>query len=646
FCFAGPDRAGVVQAVEQLLKGLEYPEHIDVAQLAWSLHAEQRKSKSDPGAAAGCRLVLLAASAADLKHKLELALKLLAGSETEARHPQGLYYREGAAAAGSVCFLFPGQGAQRINMLRDLVSMLPALHGFFEQADALLADRLPQALSRFIYPVPVFSDEARTRQQIALNATQVAQPALGVVEVAALEVLKSYGIAPDFVAGHSYGEYVALHAAGVIPTDDFLRLSEIRGRLSAEASECSPGSMAAVDLDEAGVKALVERHSLDVSLANLNAPDQTIIAGSIEAIDAAAAMLGKESVRVTKLPVTAAFHSPAMQSACEPLAAALAGIEFRPGRIPVFSNTTTQPYPESADEQRALLVSHFTQPVRFVEEIEHLYEAGARVFVEVGPGLVLSGLVDRILGERSHAALGMDVAGRSGWLQLAHVLGQLYSLGLPVDFGTWFKGRGYEEQPVAEVFSRARARAVPGPMIWRVNGGRALPWNAPRADAHKPASAVPIQLAAPAPTQAAVADSHAHKAAAEPARSRSFTPHERSNMANESTLRSADPPQEFTCPSAAHVSQVQNVIGQFIALQRDQQETMRQLLAFESRLVGVELPGLTETPNVSALPRLAHPAPVPAAARAEQAAAPAPLFVAPAPVLPAQVVALRAAAAP
>ncbi|ACO79122.1 Type I fatty acid synthase ArsA [Azotobacter vinelandii CA] len=638
FVFRGQDRAQVRERVQRLLDALEHPEQLDVAQLAYSLHLEQATAGDSD-----CRLALLAASGGDLKGKLELALKALQGRASEAKYPQGVFFREGPATGG-VCFLFPGQGSQRIGMLADLTSSLPELHDLFERADRLLAERLEQPLSRYIYPLPVFSDEERARQQSALNATQVAQPALGVVDSAALRVLGDYGLKPDFVAGHSYGEYVALHAAGVIGLDDFIHLSEVRGRLAAEAGRSNPGAMAAIDADEVRVRALIEQHGLNVSLANLNAADQTIVAGSPEAIEVAARVLGKESLRVKVLPVSAAFHSPAMAGAREGLAAELAKIEFAPARLPVFSNTSGDAYPAEPEAMRALLVEHMTEPVHFVKEIERLYEAGARVFIESGPGLVLTGLVDRILAERPHSALGIEAPGRGGWVQLAHLLGQAFVLGLPLDFGRWFRGRGYEALAVAEVFARAKARAVPGPLIWRVNGARALPWNAPArarpalaqafaATASKAPAAVPgSQPAAPKPQAQPLAGAStvAHvsfaRPAATPVNVNRHAPQRRFSMANDNTLRTGELPAAMETPSLLNVAHVQEVIAQFIALQRDQQETLRRFLDFQSSLAGAELAGGGESrPNLQVVSQAG---------------------LAPAPVLPAQVLSLHAAGLP
>ncbi|MDD5581174.1 MAG: SDR family NAD(P)-dependent oxidoreductase [Methylobacter sp.] len=615
FIFWAPDRLHIEQAVESLLQKIIHPEHIDLAQLAYSVHTEQRRAKRDNGMRR-CRLALLAASSTDLKQKLTLALNLMHGGQTEIKHPQGVYYQEGTAAMG-VCFLFPGQGSQKINMLRDLVAALPELYDLFENADAVITGSLPQALSRFIYPLPVFSDEERTSQQTALNATQVAQPALGVVELAALRILKTYGIQPDFVAGHSYGEYVALCAAGVIQPDDLIRISEIRGRLSAEAGQNSPGAMAAVDADGARVTALIEQHGLAVSLANLNSPDQTIISGSIEAIDAAAAILRKELMRVTKLPVSAAFHSPAMASASTQLAAELARIEFKEPQIPVFSNTTALSYPNTAHEARELLARHLTESVRFVDEINHLHEAGARIFVEVGPGLVLSGLVDRILAGRPHAALGIDAPGRPGWLQLGHLLTQLFALGVPVSFETWFKGRSLKEITPEEVFAAARAKAEPNSMVWRVNGGRAIPWSMP---AELPKSVVPLVPAETAGMENKVPTPQPEPRATAPIPDRRtyprstrvnkrLIPQRRLTMVvnNEALSSAALPHQGNGAGSTSHLMQVQRSVAQLLDLQRAQQETLRYFLEFQTNLIGADWQGIAANPDWDTQPAHAQP---------------------------------------
>ncbi len=637
FVWHGSERSRIVQAIEDLLRGIEHPEYLNLAQLAYSVHREQHRAAGGDAGVPVCRLALLATSVGDLRQKLELALRELRGSDkTEFKYPQGLSYREGAPA-GKLCFVFPGQGSQKVNMLRDLIVALPRFHALFRRSDELLDGRYPKPLSQFIYPLPVFNDEDRSRQQTELNATHIAQPALGTVELAALELLGLYGIRPDFAAGHSYGEYVALCAAGVLGSDDLIRLSEIRGRIAAEVGQRNPGAMAAVDAGGERVQELIDRHELGVTIANLNTPDQTIIAGSPEAVDAAATLLSGEALRVTKLQVTGAFHCSKMADACERLAAELARIEFREPRFPVFSNTTAEPYPTAAETARALLARHLAEPVRFVEEVGRLYEAGARIFVEVGPGLVVSGLIDRILGDRPHLALGVDVPGRPGWLQLGHCLAQLFTQGVPVQFQAWFKGRGLKDASVAEVLAQARAKANPGPLIWRINGGRAEPWHAPAAGAK---NIVPLTAASKSQATAAPAATVQPVAATRP--SLTVIPQSPANIRRYSTMTheasgsggATSLGEGGTASADPKIALIQSSVAQLIELQREQQRTLCSFMDFlQTNLLGAAVPEQREA--------VASSAAAESAATLQEAAAGARRAVVgtvpPAPVLPLQV---------
>ncbi|RTL87031.1 MAG: SDR family NAD(P)-dependent oxidoreductase [Hyphomicrobiales bacterium] len=581
FVFRGRSPADVAEAVAGLERLIAGCAEFDVAALAYA-QALARPEASGGAVEDGCRLALLAASPADLSAKLALARDMLAEGRAR-KHPGGIYIGDGAAAPGSVCFLFPGQGSQRLNMLRDLVVGMPRLHAVFERADALLGD-LPQKLSRHIYPIACFSEEARKAQADALDATRIAQPALGAVELAALEALRGFGLTPDFVAGHSYGEYVALCAAGVIGPDELIRLSDLRGRVTAEAGARSPGTMAAVNAGAARVEALLRERGLAVSVANHNAPDQTLIAGAPEAIDAAAPVLREQGLRVARLPIGTAFHSPAMERARVALGKRLEKFSFQPPKIPVFSNATAKPYPETEAEIRALLAQHIREPVRFVDEIENLYEAGARIFVEVGPGQVLSGLVKRILAEKPHAALAIDAPARPGWLQLAHLLAEAAALGCPVDLRAWFEGRGLVASTPERVIEQARAEAEPGPMVWRVNGGRAAPWR---------------EAAAMTPANRA-------EAAPRPAKTSVRAKNEDISQVDDKPSQVDDKPRQPFAGSS-QVDQVQQNIAQFIELQREQQETLRRFLDLQSRLLEASGAGAAAVGEAPGLPTLGVP---------------------------------------
>ena len=477
FLISDGSRSAVAGRVQKLIGYLEKTTHIDFAQLAYSLFLENRPA-SEQDREKSCLLSVVASSVEDLAAKLKIAAKNLerSGGFTD---PRGCYFTESLPEKIKTCFLFPGQGSQRVNMLRDLVLSFPEALSVLETADGQLRKSLAGKLSRYIYPIPVFSKENDMLRQAELNATEVAQPALGAVNLAAADILGAFGIKPDMAAGHSYGEYVALCAAGVISRKDLLAVSAFRGRLVKDAAEKTPGSMAAVNLDGGETADLIKRLNLDVLPVNFNAPDQTVIAGTSNEIDRAVSVLSSEDIGIRKIAVSAAFHTPMMRSVASKLSRRLAKLEFVPPSLPVYSNTAAEVYPQEPENIREMLANHITLPIRFRKQIEKIYEDGARCFIEVGPGRILSGLVDRILGDNEHVSLTLDMPGRSGWLQLAHLLARGMISGLHVDLDRWFRDRRLENIGVSEVFERVYALEHPPKTIWRVGGARSIPWYEP-----------------------------------------------------------------------------------------------------------------------------------------------------------------------
>ena len=360
----------------------------------------------------------------------------------------------------------------------------------------------------------------------------------------------------------------------------------------------------------------------------MNAPDQTIIAGPIAAIDAAVKALSGEDVRVKRLPVTAAFHCNAMAGAQAALAAELGSVTFRAPTIKVFSNTTGDRYPVEPSEIRALLARHIVEPLRFVDEIERLYAAGARVFIEAGPGQVLSGLVGRILGDRPHTTLSIDAPERSGWLQLAQLLARAFALGLPVDLAPWFARRGLAEMSLAQVFEQARAKANPGPMAWRVNGGRAEPW---RGEAKPPKRAAgPATPPAPVKAPAAPLQTRPNgNAPAHPPSPPSFGVERERSKALSTHVPSPALGAVSALGAESRFAQVQNSLAQLIDLQREQQDVLRRFFEFQGQLLGANGNGAAERTGFGA-----EPIPFLIAEQATAAPTMAGVFVPPAPVLP------------
>jgi acyl transferase domain-containing protein/NAD(P)H-dependent flavin oxidoreductase YrpB (nitropropane dioxygenase family) len=440
FLFRGSDRAAALRIAERLEGLLGRDESWRLRDLAYSA------ARAGDGPV---QVAVVATDLADLRAKLAAAR---AGRADAA----GVFFAGGER--GKVAFLFPGQGSQRPGMLGDLFVAFPALQRLLRLGGRWL-DR--------IFPPAAFTPEERTAQKAALTDTRVAQPALGIADLAMADLLGRLGVRPDLVGGHSYGELVALTVAGALGEEDLLALSEARGECIVAAAGDDPGAMAAISAAPAAVASALG-DAREVVLANENAPDQTVIAGPVAALEAALARLQAAGLSGRRLPVACAFHSPVVAAAQHSFGARLASVPVGTPTLPVFSNTTAAPYPSDADAIRARLAEHIALPVRFAREIEAMYEAGARTFVEVGPGRVLTGLVGKVLSGKPHAAIACD--GEPGLRQLALALAELSVRGVSIDERPLFEGRGARLLDLA-----APASLRPPPTAWLVNGHTARP---------------------------------------------------------------------------------------------------------------------------------------------------------------------------
>ena len=297
---------------------------------------------------------------------------------------------------GRIAFVFPGQGSQFAGMGKDLAECYPEAREVFERADAALGE----PLSRLCFEGP--------EEQLKLTANT--QPAILTVSLAACAVLAARGAAFDGVAGHSLGEYSAVGAAGGLEVEDLVRTVRRRGQLMQEAVPVGAGAMSAVLGPDRGAVELACRESSIVGEvvvpANFNAPEQTVIAGHAGAVARAGALLAAQGAkRVVPLPVSAPFHSPLMVPAREGLEPVLKALDFKPLSVRLYNNVDAAPVREG-EAVRDGLVRQVDAPVRWVEIVERMAADGFDIFVEVGPGSVLSGLIRRIARGGSTAQVG------------------------------------------------------------------------------------------------------------------------------------------------------------------------------------------------------------------------------------------------
>jgi [acyl-carrier-protein] S-malonyltransferase len=281
---------------------------------------------------------------------------------------------------GKIAFCFPGQGSLEAGMGREIAEVPEALEVL--ELASLAADI---DLLRLTFDAP----------EEELVETEVQQPALVATSLAVLAAIRKRGIKPDFVVGHSVGEFTALAAASAIKVEEAIALVRERGLAMAEAARRNPGSMAAIlGLDDETVERICRR-ILGVWPANYNCPGQVVISGANPAVDEACETATNEGARrAVKLRVSGAFHSPLVAKAADRFRPALDKVKFNEPVAPFMSTVTARI--ENARRMGPLLVEQLTAPVRFTHAAQALVKEGVSTFVEVGPGNVLSGLVKRI----------------------------------------------------------------------------------------------------------------------------------------------------------------------------------------------------------------------------------------------------------
>jgi [acyl-carrier-protein] S-malonyltransferase len=299
------------------------------------------------------------------------------------------------AHSNPTAFLFPGQGSQSVGMGKELAALYPVAREIFDEADAALGYKL----SQLCFEGP----------EEQLKLTEITQPAILTVSIAAFRVLQSKGITPFYVAGHSLGEYSAHVAAGTLSFADAVRTVRNRGKYMQEAVPVGVGAMAAVlALPIEKLQQVCEEAAQGeiCCAANLNSPDQTVISGSKAAVERAAELAKKAGAkRAIMLPVSAPFHCGLMQPAQDRLADDLAALPFYTPEVPVMCNVDAS-LVTTAEQARQALIRQVTGAVRWDKSMRALIDLGINTFVEVGPGKVLCGLMRQI--DRSRTCLNVE----------------------------------------------------------------------------------------------------------------------------------------------------------------------------------------------------------------------------------------------
>lgn len=434
-----------------------------------------RKSQENTSPEHLARLAIVANDEEDLRQKIDSALSTIqADPQKTFSLSKGIYYGF-AADAGKVAFLFPGQGSQYLNMGSDLLTAFNQSMAKWDQiANVDLQDEY--SLAEVVFPPSTFLPEKQQQLLQRLTMTQWAQPALAVTSLIQHDLLKTLGIAPDYLVGHSFGEITALYAAGAMDEEMLITIARKRGELMQNAAAMD-GAMLSVAHPAAEVITLLKKANINATPANFNAPQQLVLSGTQAEIDKAEQCLKTRKIVCQRLNVATGFHSELVKPACEPFRHFLANIFFDKLKIPVSANITASYYPDDPACIKDYLADQLAKPVRFQQQIEQMYHEGVRTFIEVGPHSALSGLVNQCLVGQTFQAISLDRRGDHGLTSFWNALAKLFVAGLNPQFAALWHEYRIIDEPVTKTqkFTLAINGTNYGKPYPPASGGKELP---------------------------------------------------------------------------------------------------------------------------------------------------------------------------
>ena len=405
----------------------------------------------------------------ELADKLQRAIKGIQSGKPGVWKPlnaKGIFLGQGQAKKAA--FTFTGQGSQYVNMLRELRATEPIVADTFKEADEVMVPLLGRPLTDYIFVDE--NDKAAVKEAAEkLKQTEITQPAVLTTDVALFRLMKAYGIEPDFVIGHSLGEYGALVASGAVSFKNALEAVSARGTQMAKVQVDDKGIMAAVFGSPDQISEIISKIDGYVEIANINSYGQSVIGGATEPVLEAMKICKEAGLHVAQLPVSHAFHTAIVAPASGPLGEVLGTFGLKAPVVPIIANVTGDFYPMDGNvEQKMIdiLSKQVASPVQFVKGINKLYDSGARVFIEMGPKKALNGFVRDIMAKKddvmnlftNHPKVGDIVS-------FNHGLCGMYASGLGNGIGETVK----QSTTSVETKTQVESATAAAPVIARTN---------------------------------------------------------------------------------------------------------------------------------------------------------------------------------
>lgn len=441
--FTAADRTGIMALGRQVLRTLSRQPSPALVEVAWTLNAVE-----PPPPHTGVTLAIVAHSTEDLAQKLERALVRLGDANTrQIKEAGGIYFfAEPLGRAGKVAFVFPGEGAQYVDMLADLCRHFPVVRECFDAMDRVLFDH-PRGyrLSEVVFPPPAFDQAARVEAERRLGQMDLAVESVTTANNAITRLLAQLGIRPDVLLGHSSGEFSAMRAAGMFDEHGIdariVALNDDHGRLAESGAVPSGARLIAVGAARARVEAICAAAGVPAAVAMDNCPHQVVVAAESAYAERIEACFRAEGLLYDVLALDRPYHTAYFEPFAGSLKRALGEWIVQPPALPLYSCTSGQPYPVEVCEAQSLAYEHWIRPVEFDRTIRRMWEDGVRIFVEAGPRGNLTAFIEDVLGGRAFAAIPANVRRRSGLRQLNHLVAQLAAHAVPMTLRPLYERR-------------------------------------------------------------------------------------------------------------------------------------------------------------------------------------------------------------